>query len=463
VREHVLTAQLYRNPLAIVWGLLVSAFLVFLIFATPPMQVPDEQNHFLRVAQLAQGGVIGRRLNALDSGGMLPVDSVTFAHSYDDIPSHYDHKIQWSRLDTGSNLTWKSQRIPAGFPNTVIYSPVFYLPAVLGVEVGKVLHTNILTSFYLARISSSIFCLLVGFMALLVAIRGKLLIAVFLSMPMVLSLFASCSQDGPLIASCALCVALLTRVEDSFSERKWFWPGVALLLGCILASKPPYILMAFIPLVLAPSFSWRKAAGACGIAVALLMIWSLWGVHTTKVPFQSGQGVDSGRQVHFLLSHPIAGLEALLNTFHFFGSSFKQQFVGVLGWLDAPLPSWFYRFEKIILILTALISALYLSTKINKEFLLRKILIFTLCLGTACAVSVALYLIWTPVGLNYIEGIQGRYFIPLAIFSILMLPISSLPRALTETKVMVLEIIVLCVSLWGGMGAVLETVLARYW
>ncbi|MFL5255705.1 MAG: hypothetical protein ACJ8AI_22970 [Rhodopila sp.] len=43
-----------------VWYVIVTLPLVlFLVFATPPMQVPDETNHFLRAVQLSQGEVFG--------------------------------------------------------------------------------------------------------------------------------------------------------------------------------------------------------------------------------------------------------------------------------------------------------------------------------------------------------------------------------------------------------------------
>ncbi|UMM07559.1 DUF2142 domain-containing protein [Gluconobacter frateurii] len=465
MNENNFLLRILKNPLAMVWGLLSSCCVLFLVFATPPMQVPDEQNHFLRVVQIARGGIVGIKLNPLDSGGKIPSDSIKFAHSYDDLPFHYERKVDWSRVVGETDLRWKSDLQLAGFPNTVIYSPIFYIPSVVGIEIGRIFQRSIVTSFYIARIFSGIFCVVLGTLALMIAKRGVLLIAMLLSMPMVLFLFASCSQDGPLIAASALCAGLLTRLDenDELLETRWFWPVLAILSGSILASKPPYILIAFIPLVLVPRHYWRQAAICAGAAIGILMVWSLVGVHSTKVPFLPGQGVNSGKQLHFLLTHPTKIFPVLFHTFKYFGMSFKQQFVGVLGWVDAPLSSWSYRSEKILFIFCLVEAAFYLKIRFSFEEVSRKILLSLILLGTLTGVSLALYFIWTPVGRDFIEGIQGRYFIPLALFSILVLPISTVIRIIPPKNIKAFEVALVCVSLWISMGSMIETLLARYW
>jgi hypothetical protein len=54
-----------------------------------------------------------------------------------------------------------------------------------------------------------------------------------------------------------------------------------------------------------------------------------------------------------------------------------------------------------------------------------------LAIGAAClfATYLALYLTWTPVGAERIEGVQGRYLLPLLALLGLALPRLALPRA----------------------------------
>lgn len=45
----------------------------FLAYSDAPLQVADEENHFLRSVQIAQGNLIGRRLGDFNSGGYSQV------------------------------------------------------------------------------------------------------------------------------------------------------------------------------------------------------------------------------------------------------------------------------------------------------------------------------------------------------------------------------------------------------
>lgn len=454
---------IYKNPLAILWGLIVSVYLIFLLIATPPLQVADEENHFLRSVQIAQGNLIGRRLGDFNSGGILPSDSIKFAHSYDDIKGNYQKKVSWDRILNGTHFDWESHKEEAGFPNTVIYFPVFYLPSSFGVEIGKIVNTDIQTSFYLARLCNVLFCLFAGITAICISTRGKIFIVALLSMPMVLSLFASCSQDGPLIATCAVCAALLTRLEDDFSQGKWFWIVLTISLGCIIASKPPYILIGLIPVVLMPLSMWRRTLSIFGCIVTITMLWSLVGVHSSKIPFRISDGVDAAQQAKFLLVHPLMMIAVLWNTAKVSLLSLIGQFIGVLGWLDAPLPRWFYHFEGILFIISATLSLLYFRKNSLKKYFAKNGLIFVLFFGTMCSVSLALYLIWTPVGGHEIEGLQGRYFIPLAMFSILFFPNSKKVNFISTKNIEKMEITLLIFSVWVSFFVVIQTIFSRYW
>src|SRR4051812_22863674 len=63
-----------------VWYVIVTLPLVlFLVFATPPMQVPDETNHFLRAVQLSQGEVFGEKLARNDAGGRVDIGAAIFS------------------------------------------------------------------------------------------------------------------------------------------------------------------------------------------------------------------------------------------------------------------------------------------------------------------------------------------------------------------------------------------------
>ncbi|OGR31562.1 MAG: hypothetical protein A2139_13830 [Desulfobacca sp. RBG_16_60_12] len=96
-------------------------------------------------------------------------------------------------------------------------------------------------------------------------------------------------------------------------------------------------------------------------------------------------------------------------------------FIGVLGWLDTRLPQPVYKFYPLLLGLTAV-------TGISSQERERR---FTwgaagfaagLFLASSGLLLLALYLTWTPVQAPYLDGVQGRYFLPLAPLALLWLP-----------------------------------------
>jgi uncharacterized membrane protein len=54
-------------------------------------------------------------------------------------------------------------------------------------------------------------------------------------------------------------------------------------------------------------------------------------------------------------------------------------------------------------------------------------------IGCVISVLITQYLAWTPVGLDIILGVQGRYFVAPALFVVMLCPSFALPRALRST------------------------------
>ena len=84
-----------------------------------------------------------------------------------------------------------------------------------------------------------------------------------------------------------------------------------------------------------------------------------------------------------------------------------MQFAGVLGWLNVILPKWFYPAYSVLLLVGTIFGKLPLPLR-------QRLLMLSGVTVAFLAVSLNLYVTWTPVGAPIIEGIQGRYLILLA-------------------------------------------------
>lgn len=445
------------------WCAVALPFLLLLVFLTPPIQSPDEQNHFLRVVQVGEGHFVGARLNPYDSGGEVPTAAFRFAHAFDDIPFHMERKVSLARLREINRIAWTPERMKAGFPNTVLYPPAFYLAAAVGVDVGRILDLSVEESFYLARIADVLICAAIGTLALVLAPGAlRLALAFILSMPMTLGLCASCSQDGMLIVSSALCVALMGR----WRLRSGFSPlastGVGLMLGCIVASKLPYAPLLILPAILGSTAKWRSVVLAIVPGVLIAALWLHVGVRAAGVPFLHGTGVDAGQQVHFIVSHPRAACHAVIRTYELFARNFIQQFFGVLGWVDAFLPNWSYRVMECLFAGVLAYCLFHRAREDRLRGVMQAGAILAVVAVSVWAVSLALYVAWTVVGYDHIDGIQGRYFIPLALFASLALPAGPPPGSAPGWR-MAASLGLTGVTLGVAIGASVTALSARYW
>jgi uncharacterized membrane protein len=110
------------------------------------------------------------------------------------------------------------------------------------------------------------------------------------------------------------------------------------------------------------------------------------------------------------------------------GGFYLASFVGVLGWLDAPFRHGYYNLSLVMF------SALFLATVVfagvqNPARPADRASALAAFAASVGMVFASLYLTWTPVGNAIVEGVQGRYFLPLA--PILALALSPVGTSVT--------------------------------
>jgi len=136
------------------------------------------------------------------------------------------------------------------------------------------------------------------------------------------------------------------------------------------------------------------------------------------VPPSAAYGaVDAKLQLLNLFHHP--GTVAVLAGYVFrHAAVYFAGMVGVMGWLDTPMPPSYYL-AMVLVLLTACLAELALGGKVKRS---ATALLLVSPLAALAAVFLIEYLTWTWVGAPAIYGVQGRYGIPLAIAAGVGLP-----------------------------------------
>ncbi|GAB6853858.1 DUF2142 domain-containing protein [Asaia astilbis] len=405
------------------------------LFLIPPGQMPDERNHFARIVQISQGGFVGLKLTPSEAGGYLPKNLPSEAELLNDLRFHPEKKVDTTELQALSQRHWDREKTWTSFGNTVIYAPITYLPAAVTTLIARKTHATIIQTSYLVRLVNII--LTISFCGLGVAIarRGTLYLSLLSSLPMVLALGASCSQDGILIGLAILTAGLLTRLDAMQLVSTRYWIGLGALFAVLTVSKPPLLLCSLIPLALGLAGNRLVRAIPAAMSFLAFLIWQKIGLSPTKVQFLDGSGVSDAAQVHWVLTHPFSLPSVAYHTLSLRLTDFIRQFIGVLGWLDTVFPSSFYLMICILIVATILFS---LYPALRQRELRQSALAVWVSLGSVmlavAAVFFSLYVIWTPVGAPVIDGVQGRYFLPIAPFVALIFPLVRKPGMLIGSE-----------------------------
>ena len=406
-------------------GTLLFAFSVILVsmpqlILTPPFQVPDAFAHFLKAQALAEGHLFPTVIHN-GAGSTMPSSLAAFVNLFASIPFHSTTHLSSPVLDKASSLTWNSPPLFTTYTPASFDPPFLYLPTVFGLLLGSLLHLHLLQSYYLAEV-----IMLLAATALLTLAyalmpgRGKPLIAALALLPMATSLYPSVSRDALILPLTLLAIASRLHwaraiVERRIRSREYWYTALALLP--IAMTKPPYWLLIpllYIPfeeLKSKPAHFYKPVLLPAASSLALIGIWYATVVHQLSVTFVSSGGISTAGQFQWLLAHPLGAIVVIYHTLIANKTFYYESAVGILGWLDTPLPHWIYPvFGFIVLLAIApLLASLTRSLATWSPFLVAALSGVLLFLG----IEIALYATWTPVGAPIVQGVQGRYLLPI--------------------------------------------------
>jgi len=414
----------------------------------PPAEAPDEGAQVLRADSLSHEDLIGTRATVPTPDG--PHLAAVL---------HGDPGLRRLMLTALESPPVARERMRAlgwgGTPElypaqTAAYPPVFYLPSALGLLTARWVGAPPLDALFAARIVNALATVLVGAIALVLARRGRLLMLAMLCLPMSLWLAASVHPDAPMLACFALAAALIGRwLAGERARGPSAWLG-AVVLGCVIALKPSFFPVTGLMLLPLRRAAWASRTavatrlGAAGLALVLGLGWAAYAQREVAVPFVRGdpyaagplfpgppgtvfRTTDAAAQLRVLAADPWRLVTLPLRTMRDEAGTKAREAIGVLGRLDLPLPGWLYGLWTAALA-AATLGDVFASHRRDGPRVQETLLIAAI--GVAClfATYLALYLTWTPVGAERIEGVQGRYLLPLLALLGLALPRLAVPR-----------------------------------
>ena len=380
--------------------------LVLLYFVSLPIgTIPDEANHFYRTYEISEGHMISMwQKEYKAAGNNLPSNiGVVTASNYDEIIE--DLKV---------NSTKEKQFV--GFSNTALYSPICYLPQVVGVLLSKIFTDNFTIMAYVGRIFNFIvFCIMMYFSLKIIPIKKNLLLFISL-LPITIQEAVSLSPDALTIASCSLLISLVFYLRDKKGLLNRYEKLLIIILPIIIALCKIVYLPVCLLLFLIPKEKFgslkKKNLFIIILAFVVILINLLWTAKVSIFLTSNLHGSNSSKQIIYVLKHPHIYIKTLLNTFNVYADFHIFNMLGrylSLFNVNVYAP---YIYINFILLIILLLQNEKEKIKDNKNVINKSLLLF--CFGsTILLIFTSIYIQWTPYMLDYVDGVQGRYYIPI--------------------------------------------------
>ncbi|RBO91845.1 DUF2142 domain-containing protein [Nocardia puris] len=423
----------------VAFAVIAAVFGALFAVYTPPFWGHDEITQFGRAYQVSQGGFLPQEIEddrGVAYGGEVPasVDELMgYAfRDYQDNPAEpgrmvadpgaYD-RLESASLDTPMRPIW--------FTNTAAYSAVPYVPAAIGIKIAEVTGADVGGLVLLTRLAGLLaYLLVVGFgLYALRAHRVQWLAFTVAVLPIAVFQAGTVTADTLTNALAIMVSALL--VKAVFLGNALNRAETVALLGATLLlplSKPTYVLLAMLVVVVpVDRFAffgeragrvWRfvpwafAAVGALAFAVWMKIAAPTGDGMSLMRPRHQWYTVKPDEQLGEILGDPVGFVRVFGDSIIYRDQRWFTQFFGELGFAYIDVPA-----VTILCCLFAFAVSLGVADRMNPDTAtFRRTLVVALTVAASVAmIYVTLYMSFTPIGFYIIDGVQGRYFVPLAL------------------------------------------------
>lgn len=371
----------------------------------PLGQAPDEPSHIFRAYGISRGDVFVSVDPELGAGSEMPrnlLDNLTWDPESGTIRNLYGNIFEPVSEET----------IFQRYEGTASYNPICYIPQVIGIIIAKIFSAPMLVSLYMARLFNLAAFIIIIYYAIKIAPKFKNFILFIVITPIAMQQAASFSPDALLISVgiflISYVMSLIYVKKDKLSTAGFAMLYVlAILIGLLKIVYLPLLLLYF--LIPDKVFGSRKSKIIHAVIMMLVVaVVNFCWMSYSSIFLTTIDGADSGAQLSFMLSHPLAFLGVLMRTLQVNLRFYAMSGLGtILGTLQIRVPELYTFFSAGILLLMFAQNKEYLkSTTIQRVVYVLVFAVITLL------IFVGLYIQWTPVASPIIDGVQGRYFLP---------------------------------------------------
>ncbi len=372
--------------------------------AIPIGRAPDEESHFFRIYELSKGHFISDTdeygsIGSIEASNIEIVrdfkeNNVTYAEIFENLSIYPDE----------SNQTFIKT-------SAYSYSIISYLPHVIGIKLGQTFNLPLLVTAYIAKLFNCITCILLLYLSIKFIPFLKECIFLIAFLPITMQSMTSLSADGFIIATSISLISFVLysiyTMNTTFTKKHYTF----LLFLCLVLSLSKIIYALICLFIFAiPKARFRNQK------TKLITIFSIGGICLFTFIFwlvisPTATLIDTYNR-NLVFNNPLHyGAIFIYSLSYNFLLYLAGTFGGWLEWFNISL-SWLYLFPSII-IFAFLCKQAHDTFYVDKTVRYLSIFIFiTIFMST----FIAMFTSWTKPGANIIDGVQGRYFLPILLF-----------------------------------------------
>ncbi len=404
----------------------LSIFIYCLLYSivTPPFYVADEHSHFQKSSSK----------ETLYLRGSLRVDKsiYNFSENFEKMANDrqhngtkYDKNFLFKNYDTYNlNKEYKLGNLSnlSGYPVTgYLFSKISFITS-------KLFSDNVTLIFYIGRIVNIIFSIIILIYVTRKIFSNSSILLLIYSSPMALSILASHSQDVMIFNFTLLFIFfsdyLLKKKETNLIKTELFIFLASLMCVLLIFARPTYIPIFLLPILLTYKISSKKNYQY--ILIVILIIISLIFILTyDTVPKKNN--LSFPQDIFFVIELLMNDL--IKNTYKYF-----YMMIGAIGRIDI-----FADYKLIYLFLIIFFYAFLTNFDFKNILTNISFCVFLIFFLIIFLTQLAQYIYFTETGrTDYIQGVQGRYFIPAFMILTLLLKNNSNKILILVEKIIIL-------------------------
>ena len=378
---------------------------VALVFVNAPQVRYDEHAHFWRAYEIASGNIISRTTNELPN-------SVTDLFMRED-NSYPNKEINYETIQEkiGAELN-EDEKTPFAVGATGSLTPISYIPQVIGVLIGRVLQLSPMIILYLGRLTNLLAYIALVFMAIKImpSEKWKMIIMMIALFPMSMNLAATVSPDTVILGTTLLAISYAMHLK--FETKEITYKHIILLgILCMIPTvcKIVYFPLCLLVLLLPHEKFESKTKRILSWVIIFAIVFIPYLVLNRIVSlgdYEIAIRTNMTEQILFTLSSIPRDFITLINTIYVEFSDYFFEMIG--GWNTIQILS--------IVLFIMLLIAMYKTEENEKKLTFTKtdkVICWVIFIIEVLGVVAAMYLGWTQAQQTVVEGVQGRYFLPI--------------------------------------------------